>query len=155
MSLSVEASIDIDAPLEEVWRLITDLPGYRAWNPFVVRIDGDSTEPGSTLRLRARWEGGGDNVVRVVVTRAAAPAADAVGAVRASFEYDLVGALPRLGLLRSRRTQSLVQPPGGPTRYETREVFEGILLAFVPRAKVQRGFELHAAALKARAEGGG
>ncbi|MEZ4393747.1 MAG: SRPBCC domain-containing protein [Polyangiales bacterium] len=155
MSVSAEARIDIDAALAEVWAIILDLPRYGAWNPFVVGIDGPSTAPGSVLRVRARWEDGGDNVVRVVVTRAEPPAADATGTLRATLAYELIGALPRLGLLRSRRTQSLTQAPNGPTRYESREDFEGLMRAFVPRAKVQRGFEVHAAALKARAESGG
>lgn len=155
MTVFVEASVDIDAPLAGVWRHITDLARYGAWNPFVVSLDGPSTATGSALRLRARWEDGGDNVVRVVVTRAEPPAADPEGTVRAAFAYDLAGALPRLGLLRSSRTQSLTQVPGGATRYETREVFEGPMRVFVPRSKVQRGFEIHAAALKLRAEGGG
>lgn len=155
MSVSAEASIDIDAPLAEVWRHLTDLPRYGAWNPFVVSIDGPSTAPGSALRVIARWEDGGENAVRVVVSRSEPPVTGADGTARATFAYDLTGALPRLGLLRSRRTQSLTQSPGGPTRYETREVFEGPMRAFVPRAKVQRGFEVHAAALKARAEGVG
>jgi uncharacterized protein YndB with AHSA1/START domain len=153
MSVSAEASTDIDAPIEEVWRHITDLPRYGEWNPFVVRVDGPSAAVGSRLRLRARWEDGGDNVVDVVVTRAEAPTTDAAGTSRAVLVYELTGALPRLGLLRTRRTQALTQAPGAPTRYETREVFEGPMRAFVPRAKVQRGFEIHAAALRGRAQG--
>ncbi|MER7577812.1 SRPBCC domain-containing protein [Streptomyces sp. NPDC126514] len=30
----------IDAPPERIWQLITDLPGYSSWNPWVVRASG-------------------------------------------------------------------------------------------------------------------
>jgi hypothetical protein len=36
--------VEIDAPASVVWEVLTDLPRYREWNPFTVRVD-------STLRV--------------------------------------------------------------------------------------------------------
>lgn len=31
--------VDIDAPASVVWQVLTDLPRYREWNPFTVRVE--------------------------------------------------------------------------------------------------------------------
>jgi hypothetical protein len=68
------------------------------------------------------------------------------------MEYIFTGWLPRLMLVRGSRLQALEQPAGGPTVYTTSERFGGLLARAVPLKKVQRGFEQHGLALKARAE---
>ncbi|AFU04357.1 SRPBCC domain-containing protein [Nocardia brasiliensis] len=35
MAFVIDASVDIDAPAERVWQVITDFPHYGEWNPFV------------------------------------------------------------------------------------------------------------------------
>ncbi|UCE85470.1 MAG: SRPBCC family protein, partial [Deltaproteobacteria bacterium] len=42
----VRAEIEIDAPIERVWRILTDLDRYADWNPFTPRVE-------STLRIGA------------------------------------------------------------------------------------------------------
>jgi hypothetical protein len=32
--------VDIDATPERVWRVLTDLPAYAEWNPFITRVEG-------------------------------------------------------------------------------------------------------------------
>lgn len=155
MSTIAEASIEIAAPLDAVWRHMTDLSRYGAWNTFVVAVEGASLDVGAALGLRVRWDDGREDRVTVTVTRVDAPSTDADGTRRAAVVYRFTSGLATLGLLRSERTQSVTQPPGGPTRYETREVFTGPMQVFVPRAKVTRGFERHARSLKARAESQG
>jgi len=36
---TVFTSIVIDAAIDRVWRVLTDLDGYGAWNPYLVRIE--------------------------------------------------------------------------------------------------------------------
>lgn len=50
----LSASIEIEASPEEVWRVLTDLPAYPQWNPFMtsakVTSDGGRLKEGATLR---------------------------------------------------------------------------------------------------------
>ena len=38
------AEITIEATPEEVWSVLTDAPGYAAWNPLLVPVSGDFSE---------------------------------------------------------------------------------------------------------------
>lgn len=148
-----EAAVEIAAPIDVVWRVMTDLPRYPEWNPFVVAIEprGGALRVGTAIALTVRWAGRGGARTLEVVDRLDAPARD--GEVqRALMEYRFVGWLPRLALVRGSRQQSLEQAPGGATTYRTSERFTGLLARAVPLARVQDGFERHARALKARAE---
>lgn len=47
---TLKASIEIEATPEEVWQVLTDLPSYHEWNPFIVSAKG-TAEKDATLRL--------------------------------------------------------------------------------------------------------
>src|SRR5262245_53095997 len=132
-----EFSIAIDAPIETVWRVMTDLARYSEWNPFVVKIDGP-LEVGGALKLEVQWESGGGASTVEVVTRLDAPSGG-----RAAMEYVFTGWLPRLALVRGSRLQALEQEPGKPTVYTTTEHFSGLLAGAIPLKKVRRGFQQH------------
>ena len=38
---SMRAEVEIHAPQQEVWRILTDLPAYASWNPFFVQAKGE------------------------------------------------------------------------------------------------------------------
>src|SRR5215218_148381 len=40
MTAELTAFVDIRATPERVWQVLTDLPAYAEWNPFVTRADG-------------------------------------------------------------------------------------------------------------------
>jgi hypothetical protein len=40
MTAELRTFVDIDAPPEQVWQVLTDLPAYAEWNPFVMKADG-------------------------------------------------------------------------------------------------------------------
>ena len=40
MTAELTTFVDIDAPPERVWQVLTDLPAYGEWNPFVTRAEG-------------------------------------------------------------------------------------------------------------------
>jgi hypothetical protein len=149
-----EASVDIAAPIDLVWRVMTDLARYPEWNPFVVDIKpvAGAFSVGVPIALTVKWGRGGGASTIEVVDRLDAPAKGGDSVQRALMEYRFVGWLPRLALVRGSRQQALEQRPGGPTTYRTSERFTGLLARGVPLAKVQDGFERHAKALKARAE---
>lgn len=51
--LEVRAATDIDAPPAAVWRVLTDLPRFAKWNPFIREASG-SPEVGGTVRVRVQ-----------------------------------------------------------------------------------------------------
>ncbi|MFC4334429.1 SRPBCC family protein [Salininema proteolyticum] len=48
---SISESIHIEAPVEEVWEILSDLDSWREWNPFIREADGVVAE-GERLRLK-------------------------------------------------------------------------------------------------------
>ncbi len=38
----IKGSADIDAPLGRVWQAVTDFKSYPEWNPWIIRMDGES-----------------------------------------------------------------------------------------------------------------
>jgi hypothetical protein len=58
MSLHLKTAVDIAAAPETVWDVLTDLPAYRGWNPFIRAARG-SVAAGERLELEMHPEGGG------------------------------------------------------------------------------------------------
>jgi len=36
----LRSEIEIEAPIERVWRVLTDFAAYPEWNPFIRRVSG-------------------------------------------------------------------------------------------------------------------
>ena len=51
--IAVSSATDIDAPAHDVWKVLTDLPAFGSWNPFIRKASG-STELGGTVNVRVR-----------------------------------------------------------------------------------------------------
>jgi hypothetical protein len=153
MSPLAEFSIDIEAPLAVVWRVMTAFEQYPAWNPFIVGVRCDDAAPrvGSRVLLDVAWDNGG-RVRSPEVISQLEPPAGATGEERATLAYTYASWIARLNLVRGTRVQTLAVGERGGTRWHTRERFAGWLVAGVPLARVQDGFERHGRALKRRAE---
>ena len=146
------AAVDIDAPLDTVWAVMTDTDRYPEWNPFVVRVEADGPAAvGTPIKLHVVFNSGKRVVSpeRVTVLR---PPYDDGGTRRATLAYVYEGLPAKLGLVRGTRWQHLWQDEGAPTRYWTVELFRGPLVALAGPGRVEEGFRSHAEALRARAE---
>jgi uncharacterized protein YndB with AHSA1/START domain len=44
MTAELRTFVDIDATPERVWQVLTDLPAYAEWNPFITRAEGTFAE---------------------------------------------------------------------------------------------------------------
>lgn len=152
MARHPHAEIDIDAPLDVVWAVMLDTGSYGEWNPFVFRADCPSPPSvGDPIRLHVAFGNGRQAVSPERISLVDEPH-DEDGVRRATLAYVYEGLPAKLRLVRGTRFQRLSQAPGGPTRYETVEVFSGPLVPLAGPDRVEEGFGRHAAALKERAE---
>lgn len=148
---TARADATIAAPIDVVWDLMLDAGGYPRWNPFIIRFDllgGTPPELGDKVRLHVEWHTGGRARATERITALEPP--DQHG--RALLEYEYGGPVAALGMVRGRRQQRLTAIDADTTLYDTEETLTGWASRVAPAAKVQDGFERHAAALKATAE---
>lgn len=52
----ISTAIEIEAPAERVWQILTDFAAYPAWNPFIRAIEGP-IRPGARLTVRIQPSG--------------------------------------------------------------------------------------------------
>jgi hypothetical protein len=139
---SLHAVIDIDAPAERVWQVVSDFARYPDWNPFIVRAAG---EPRAGERLDVTIAAPGMKPVRF---RPRVLDVEPGRLIRWKGEFKLPG-------LFDGRHALIVDPLDGErSRFTTHEDVTGIMLPFAGKvmAASQQGFELMARAVKERAE---
>ncbi len=151
-----QSEISIEAPIEQVWSAIVRFDAYPQWNSFVRKIDAP-TYPGVTvgaqLALHVHFANGKEVVSVEAITRFEPPQHGAAsGTLTATLEYEFLGPLSTLYLVRGRRIQTLEAISPTTTRYFTHERLRGLLASAAPIGLVQKGFEAHAADLKAFCE---
>lgn len=141
--------IVIQAPIQEVWNVMVDIHAYREWNPFVVGIDcaDEPARVGSDLTLHVMFGNG-----KRLKTLERISALQAPSAGRALLEYQFLGPVADLGMVRGGRQQMLEALDANTTRYISHEDLTGWLSWLAPIKQVQDGFERHAKALKTRCE---
>jgi hypothetical protein len=139
----IHTEIEINAPAEKVWRVLTDFAAYPEWNPFVRRVDGE-VSVGARLHvfIQPSWGKGMSFRPTVLV-------ADH------NRELRWLGHLWFPGLFDGEHS-FLIEPQGdGHVRFVQRERFGGLLLPLLWKmldGDTRRGFEEMNLALKGRAE---
>ncbi|MBN1092718.1 SRPBCC domain-containing protein [Blastococcus sp. TML/M2B] len=111
----ISAAVDVEAPPDAVWAVLTDLPGHAAWNPFIPSAAG-TVAPGERLSLRLQPPGGRALPIRPTVTEVVD------GAV-----LEWLGHLGVPGLFDGRHRFELTATPAG-TRLVQSESFSGLLV---------------------------
>jgi hypothetical protein len=141
----IHTEIEIAAPPEEVWRVLTDFAAYPEWNPFVTRVSGE-------LRVGGRLE----IFVQVPEGRGMKFTPEVLWAEPAR-ELRWVGTLPVPGLFNGEHFFRLEPAGPGRTRFHHGERFSGLMIPFMGGVlkKTHRGYLLMNEALKARVEGAG
>jgi hypothetical protein len=139
---TLHASADIDAPAEQVWRVVADFARYPEWNPFIVRAVGEQRVGGRlVLTIKAPD-------VRAVTFRPRVLDWQPGRLIRWK------GAFLVPGLFDGRHALAVESPGDGVSRFTTHEEVSGILVPFlgkVMRAS-QKGFEQMAEAVRRRVE---
>ncbi len=143
MALRIDHTHEIEAPAETVWQVLTDLPAYPDWNPFVVAAES-SLEVGAAMDMRVR-----------VLPFMAQSQREWVTAVEPGLGFCYGLAPSAGGALASERCHAIT--PEGPDRcrYESHFELSGWLSGVVKGllgSQLRRGFTEMSAAVKTRAE---
>jgi hypothetical protein len=139
----IHTEIEIDAPAEKVWRVLTDLAAYPEWNPFVRRVEGEFSV-GARLHVTIQPSGARGMSFRPTVLVA-----------EPNRELRWLGRFWLPGLFAGEHSFS-IEPLGEErVRFVQRERFGGLLVPFLSKIldrDTGRGFEEMNRALKLRAE---
>jgi hypothetical protein len=136
----IHTSIDVDAPPETVWAVLTDTAAYPEWNPHLVRAEGELAA-GERLPLTVQ-QSGRENTLTVRVTEYDEPRRlEWVGRVVAPFLFEGTHAFELEPLDGGERT-----------RLHNTEASRGLLVPFVVRSDARDAYEAMNAALKRRVE---
>ncbi|MFD4349518.1 SRPBCC family protein [Streptomyces coelicoflavus] len=115
-STSLSTTTPINAAPADVWRVLTDLPGYRDWNPYYRDAEGEVAE-GQVVRLHAQLPGG-----RAAVSRCRVVRVDPVGELSWSSRLSVPGLMDTVHRFRLDRAVS------GVTVLEQHETLRGVLV---------------------------
>ncbi len=66
MAFVIDDRVVINAPIEAVWKALTDFEHYGEWNPFCIECS-TTLEPGTPIVMRERLVGGREMVQREVI----------------------------------------------------------------------------------------
>jgi hypothetical protein len=139
----IRTEIDLAAPAERVWQILTDFARYGEWNPVMPAISGE-------VRAGARL------IVAITpAERRAVTFYPTVLAAEPPRELRWRGRLFVPGLFDGEHSFTIEPWSEQQIRFVQREVFRGLLVPLVARAMegpTRRGFEAMNRALKARAE---
>jgi len=139
----IHTEIEINAPAEKVWKVLTDFAAYPEWNPFVRRGEGE-VRVGARLHVYIQPSGGKGMSFRPTVLVA-----------DPNRELRWLGHLWVPGLFDGEHSFSIEPLSEGRVRFIQRERFGGLLLPFLSKTldgDTRRGFEEMNRALKLRSE---
>ena len=136
---SYDAAATIKASPEAIWAILTDAPGYQAWDSGIERVEG-GIAPGSRLKVVSKANPGRAFPVKVTE-------------LDPGRRMTWSGGMP-LGLFRGVRTFTLAPEGDGTTHFTMREEYTGPLLPLIWRSMPDLGpsFRQFANGLKERAE---
>jgi len=139
---SYDASSTIEASPDAVWSILTDAPGYPAWDSGIRRVEG-RIAPGERIKVISEVNPGRAFPVKVTE-------------FTPGHKMTWTGGMP-LGLFRGVRTFTLSPQGDGATRFTMREEYSGPLLPLIGRSIPDLGpsFQQFATGLKRRAEASG
>lgn len=142
MSFSIDHSLEVNAPPEKVWEVISDLDSYGEWNPFV-RECRSSLKPGDPLRMKVQLGSSVREEEEIVEQYTEGK----------GFAYGMKP--PPLGALKSFRSHRIEPLGEGKSRYISHFELNGwlapVVKAFVG-SKLQTGFDDMSEGIRKRAE---
>jgi hypothetical protein len=141
----IVTEIEIDAPPERVWSVLSDFGSFGEWNPFIPAIEGEA-KVGSRLAVTIQPPGGKRMTFKPTVLNA-----------DPDRELRWLGRVVVPGLADGEHVLGLEPLAVERTRFVQREEFRGPLWLLLGGTlkKTEHGFVAMNEALKRRVEGGG
>jgi hypothetical protein len=139
----LHSQIEIEAPAERVWQVLTDFAAYPEWNPFIRRVNG-RPEVNEQLVVRMRPSGTKGMTFRPTVMKA-----------EPNRQLRWLGRLLVPGLFDGEHIFEIEELDRDRVLFIQREVFKGLLVPLLARSldrDTQRGFEEMNRALREKAE---
>jgi len=139
---TVEASVEIDAPPDRVWQVISDLESFSSWNPFMTKATGRLVV-GDRLSITFQPPGGKPMNFKPKVLE-----------VVPNQRIRWIGHLLVPGLFDGAHLLQIEPLESGRSRFTQSERFSGVLTWFTGKllSRTRAGFEAMNAALKQRSE---
>jgi hypothetical protein len=110
--------VTVGAPVEGVWRTLTDLTGYQTWNPYLIAAAG-TISVGERVNLTIQPPGGRRLTYKPWVT-----------AVEPHRYLEWFGRLFVSGMFTARHSFTLTSMAGGRTLVQQSGTFSGVLVRF-------------------------
>ncbi|MFI6173673.1 SRPBCC family protein [Nocardia sp. NPDC051052] len=141
-TVSLSTSVVINSPARRVWDELTDLRGYRDWNPYYREADG-TVELGSKVVLKASLPSGRSATSRCTVT-----------SVQTERELAWISSFGLPRLMDATHSFLLTEDENGGTLLTQHETFSGLLVPLSGQVveDVKEACDGMARALKARIE---
>ena len=139
----LHSQIEIEAPAERVWQVLTDFAAYPEWNPFIRRVSG-RPQVDEQLVVRMRPSGTKGMTFRPTVMK-----------VEPNRQLRWLGHLLMPGLFDGEHIFEIEELDEDRVLFTQREIFRGLLVPLLARSldrETQRGFEEMNRALRERAE---
>ncbi len=111
--------IEINAPAEQVWQILTDFDGFPDWNPFIRQAAG-TIEPGQPLEIELSGPGGRTTKIKPNVVTA-----------EPNREFSWLGHTGMRGLFDGKHIFIIEALDENRVRFIQREEFNGILVSLV------------------------
>lgn len=142
MAMEIEHNLEVDAPPETVWEVITDMAAYPEWNPFVLACES-TLQPGDPINMTVRLGNNERGQVEIITEYDEGK----------GFAYKMKS-VP-LGALSSYRTHRIEDLGGGQSRYVSRFQLLGWLSPLVKAilgGKLEAGFSGMSEGVRERAQ---
>jgi hypothetical protein len=143
VDVKIEHRIGVRAPAEAIWAVISDIAGWKAWNPLYPRAEG-ALRIGAQLDLDLALPGQPVRAIKPIIL-------DWVPNDQIHWRLSMLG-----GLVRTTRYLEIEILSETGCIFSNGEVFSGYLgptVARRMRAAIRQGFVAMGEAVKARAEG--
>jgi hypothetical protein len=140
----IHTRIEIDASTKVIWRILTDLENYHAWNPFIPEAVG-RLSPGGMLAIKIKVPGREAQDYKVRILK-----------IDEEREFRWLGHFHVPGLIDGDHRFELRPIGANKSELVQREHFRGILVPFTWKTflntRLREGFEMLNRSLKTTAE---